>query len=178
MDGIEVIDQCSVSRCRNDTISEGKESAMQESQNKSNHDKKIDELKTIRDESTTKKDNVESAMMCWESTESLAEKEHREEPEKVANKLIETTEKQKHEEEHVEPTLNTGNRLKISIDEFSWEREGDGSTLGTEEPEQQEIVYIANLEDGLRKDGTTLYNEEGLSKKSLLQETGLLKCPP
>ena len=165
MDGIEVIDLCSVSRCRNDTISEGKESAMQESQDKSKNDetnKKVDELKTVRDESTTKKDNVESAIMCWESTESLAEKEHRGEPEKVANKLVKTTEKQKHEEEHVEPTLNTGNRLKISIKEFCWEREGDGPTLGTEEPEQQEIVYITNLEDGLRKDSTTLYDEEGL----------------
>ena len=168
MDRIEVIDLCSVSRCRNDTISEGKESTMQESQDKSKHDetnKKVDELKTVRDESTTKKDSVESVMMCWESTESLAEKEHCEEPEKVANKLVKTTEKQKHEEEHVEPTLNTGNRLKILIEEFSWEREGDGSTLGTEEPEQQEIVYITNLEDGLQKDSTTLYNEEGLNKK-------------
>ena len=112
MDGIELIDLCSVSRCRNDTISEGKESAMQESQDKSKHNetnKKVDKLKTIRDESTTKKDNVESAMMCWESTESLAEIEHREEPEKMANKLVETMGKQKHEEEHVEPTLNTGN---------------------------------------------------------------------
>ena len=71
--------------------------------------KKVAELKTVRDKSTTKKDNVESAMMCWESTESLVEKEHREEPEKMANKLVETTEKQKHEEEHVEPTLNTSN---------------------------------------------------------------------
>ena len=56
MDGIEVIDLCSVSRCRNDAISEGKESTMQESQDKSKHDetnKKVDELKTIRDESTT-----------------------------------------------------------------------------------------------------------------------------
>ena len=97
----------------------------------------------------TKKDNVESAMMCWESTESLAEKEHREESEKMANKLVETTQKQKHEEEHVEPTLNTGNRLKISIEEFSGEREGDGSTLGTKEPKQQEVLYITNLEDGL-----------------------------
>ena len=26
--------------------------------------------------------------------------------------------------------------------------------MGTEEPEQQEVVYITNLEDGLRKDGT------------------------
>ena len=125
---------------------------MQESQDKSKHDetnKKVAKLKTVRDESTTKKDNIESAMMCWESTESLAEKEHREEPEKMANKLVETTEKQKHEEEHVAPTLNTGNQLNILIEEFSWERECDGSTLGTEEPEQQEVVYITNLEDGL-----------------------------
>ena len=181
MDGIEVIDLCSVSWCRNDAISEGKESAMQESQDKSKHDetnKKVDELKTVRDKSTTKKDNVESAMMCWESTESLAEIEHCEEPEKVANKLIEMMEKQKHEEEHVEPTRNTGNRLKISIKEFIWEREGNESTLGTEEPEQQEIVYITNLEDGLRKDSTTLYDEEDPNEKSLLRETGLLKCPP
>ena len=73
MDGIEVIDLCSVSRCGNDTISEGKEIAMQESQDKSKHvemNKKVDELNTVRDESTTKKDKVESAMMCWESTES------------------------------------------------------------------------------------------------------------
>ena len=152
MDRIEVIDLCSGSQCGNDTISEGKESAMQESQDRSKHDetnKKVAELKTVRDEPMTKKDNIESVMMCWESTESLVEKEHCEEPEKMANKLIETTEKQKHEEQHVEPTLNTGNRLKISIDEFSWEREGDRSILGTEEPLQQEVVYITNLEDGL-----------------------------
>ena len=181
MDGIEVIDLCSVSQCGNDTISEGKESAMQESQDKSKHDetnKKVAELKTVRDESTTKKDNVESAMMCWESTESFVEKEHHEEPEKMANKLVETTEKQKHEEEHVVPTLNTGNRLKISIEEFSWEREDDGFTLGAEEPEQLEVVYITNLEDGLRKDGTALYEEKDLNGKNLLRETGLLKCPP
>ena len=181
MDGIEVIDLCSVSRCGNDMISEGKESAKQESKDKSNYDetnKKVAKLKTVRDECTTKKDNDKSAMMCWESTESLAEKEHREEPEKMVNKLIEMTEKQKHEEEHVKPTLNTGNRLKISIEEFSWEKEGDGSTLGTEEPEQQEVVYITNLEDGLRKDSTALYDEKGPNEKSLLRETCLLKCPP
>ena len=173
MDRIEVIDLCSVSRCRNDAISEGKESAMQESQDKSKHDetdKKIDELKTVRNEPTIKKDNVESAMMCWEFTENLAEEEPRGEPEKVANKLVEMTEKQKHEEEHVEPTVYTGNRLKISIEEFSWEREGDGSTLGTEEHEQQQIVYITNLEDGLQKDGTTLYDEKGPNKKACCEK--------
>ena len=51
------------------------------------------------------------------------------------------------------------------VEEFSWEREGDGSTLGTEEPEQQEVVYIMNLEDGLLKDGTALYDEKGSNKK-------------
>ena len=181
MDGVEVIDLCSVSRSRNDTISEGKECTMQESQDKLKHDEtneKVAELKTVREKSTTKKDNVESAMMCWESTESFVEKEHREEPEKMTNKLVEKTEKQKHEEEHVEPTLNIGNRLKISIEEFSWEREGDRPTLGEEEPEQQQIVYITNLEDGLQKDGTTLYEEEVPNEKSLWRETGLLKCPP
>ena len=180
MDGIEVIDLCSVSQCGNDTISEGKESAMQESQDKLKHDEtntKVAELKTVRDESTTKKDNVKSAMMCWESTESLAEKEHREEPEKMANKLIEMTEKQKHEEEQVEPTLNTGSRLKISIEEFSCEREGDGFTLGTEEPEQQEVVYITNLEDGLRKDSTIMYNEEGPNIKKHAARSRPIEVP-
>ena len=168
MDGVEVIDLCSASRSGIDMISEGKESAMQDSQDKSKHDetnKKGAKLKTVRNESTTKIDNVESAMRCCESTESFVEKEHREEPEKMTNKLVETTEKQKHEEEHVEPTLNIGNRLKISIEEFSWEREGDRPTLGGEEPEQQQIVYITNLEDGLRKDGTTLYEEEVPNEK-------------
>ena len=180
MDEVEVIDLCSVSQSGNDTISEGKESAMQESQDKSKHDeanKKVTELKTVRDESTTKKDNVESAMMCWESTESFVEKEHREEPEKMTNKLVETTEKQKHEEEHAEPTLNTGKRLKISIEEFSWEREGDGPTLGTEEPEQQQIVYITNLEDGLRKDGTTLYEEKDPNEKKPAARNRSIEVP-
>ena len=96
----------------------------------------------------------------------------------MAKKPIEKTEKPKHEEEHVEPTLNTGSRLKISIEEFSWERVDDGSTLETEEPEQQKIVYITNLKNGLRKDGTKLYEEEGPNKKNLLREIGLLKSPP
>ena len=39
-------------------------------------------------------------------------------------------------------------------------------------------MYITNLEDGLRKNGTKLYDEEGLNEKSLLQEIGLLMSPP
>ena len=53
-----MIDLYSVSRCSSDAISEGKESTMQESQDKLKHDetdKKVAELKTIRDESTIKR---------------------------------------------------------------------------------------------------------------------------
>ena len=58
-------------------------------------------------------------------------------------------EKQKHGKEHVGPTLDTGSQLKISFEEFSWERKGNKSTLETEEPEQRQTVYITNLEDDI-----------------------------
>ena len=110
MDGVEVINLFSVSQSKNDTLSEGKESAKHESWDKSKHngtDKMEAELKTMKSESTTKKDKVESAMMCWELTSDFSKEETHEEPE-VAKKPVEKTEKQKHEEEHVRPTLDTG----------------------------------------------------------------------
>ena len=122
MDGVEVIDLCSVSQSKNDTLSEGKESAKQESWDKSKHngmDKMEAELKTVKSDSTTKNDKVESAMMCWELTRDSSKQETHEEPEKVAKKPVEKMEKRKHEEKHVGPTLDTGSRLKISIEEFS-----------------------------------------------------------
>ena len=181
MDGIEVIDLCSASQGKNDAVSDRNESTKQESQDKPNHDElneKVVDLRTLKDEPTIKKDVVESAMMCWEHTESLTEEGPHDAPEKVSNIHVETTEKQKHEEEHVGPTLDTGNRLKISIDEFSWEKVDDGSTLETEEHKQPQLVYITNLENDLRKVGTAVYEEEDPYKKSLLRRTGLLKCPP
>ena len=181
MEEIEVIDLCSVSRCENNSIPEGKESEMQESQDRSKHDetdRKLDEFTTVRDDPTTKKDNAESAMMCWEPIENLEKEEPRDGQEEKANMLIETTEKQKHEEEHVGPTLATGNQLKISIEEFSWEKEDDESTFETEEPESGQLVYITNLENGLQMDGTELNDEIGPNEKSLLRVIGLLKCPP
>ena len=111
MDGVEVSDLCSVSQSKNDALSEGKESTKQESWDKSKHDgmdKMEAELKTVKSDSTTKNDKVESAMMCWELTSDFPKEETHEEPEKVAKKPIEKTEKQKHEEEHVGPTLDTG----------------------------------------------------------------------
>ena len=171
MDGVEVIDLCSVSQSKNKTLSEGKESVKQESWDESKDDgmdKMEAESKTMKSDSTTKNDKVESAMMCWELTNDFSEEETHEEPEKVAKKPVEKTEKQKHEEDHVGPTLDTGSPLKISIEEFSWEREANASTLETGEPNQQEVVYITNLEDGLQNYGTKLYDEKDLNKKSLL----------
>ena len=110
--------------------------------------------------------------------EQLSEEKPDEESEKVTKKPVKKMEKQKHGEEHVGPTLDTGSRLNISIEEFSWEREVDASTLETEEPDQQQVVYITNLEDGLQENGTKLYDEENLNEKSLLREIGLLKSPP
>ena len=110
MDGVDVIDLCSVSQSKNDTLSEEKESAKQESRDKLKHDgtdKMETELKTMESNSTTKNDKVESAMMCWAPTSILTEEKHHEEPEKVTKKLVEKTEKQKHGEEHVGPTLDT-----------------------------------------------------------------------
>ena len=180
MDGIEVIDLCSVNRCKNNAVSEGKESAKQESQDKSKHDetdRKVVELMTVKDESTTKKDIVASSMMCWEPTESSAEEEPHDEPEKVTNKPVETTKNLKHEEEHVGPTLDTSNQLKISIEEFCWEKEDNGSTLETEEHEPPELVYITNLKDGLQKNGTKLHDEEGPDKKKPVASNRLIGVP-
>ena len=86
LDGVEVIDLCSVSQSKNETFSEGKESARQESQDKSKHfgtNKMEAELKTVKSESTTKRGQVESAMMCWGPTINLSEEKPHEEPEKV-----------------------------------------------------------------------------------------------
>ena len=176
MDGVEVIDLCSLSQSKNDTLSEGKESAKQESWDKSKHDgtdKMETELKTVESNSTTKNDKVESAMMCWEPTRS-EEKPH-EEPEKVTKKPVEKTGKQKHGEEHVGSTLDTSSRLNISIEDLSWEREADASTLETEEPDQQEVVYITNLEDGLQNYGTKLYNEKDPNEKKPAVRNRLIK---
>ena len=95
MDGVEVIDLCSVSWSKNDTLSEGKESAKQESWDKSKHDgmdKMEAELKTMKSDSTTKNDKVESAMMCWELTSDFPKEETHEKPEKVAKKPVIKTE--------------------------------------------------------------------------------------
>ena len=95
MDGVEVIDLCSVSQSKNDTLSEGKESEKLQSWDKSKHDrmdKMEDELKTMNSESATNRGKIESAMMCWELTSDFSKEETHEEPEKVAKKPAEKTE--------------------------------------------------------------------------------------
>ena len=112
MDGVEVIDLCSVSQTKNKVHGNGKESTKQESQDKTKSDttdRMEDKLRTKKSKSTTKNGEVETAMMCWEATNNLPEEEPHKEQEKVEKKPVKKTEKPKHEEEHVEPTLNIGN---------------------------------------------------------------------
>ena len=63
------------------------------------------------------------------------------------------------------------------IKEFSWEREANRSTLETEEPDQQHVVYIMNLEDGLRNSGTKLYDEEDPNKVKSVARNRLIDEP-
>ena len=114
MDGVEIIDLCSVSQSKNKAHDEGKEITKQESWDKSKHDAadKIEaEISNKKSNPTIKIAEIESSMMCLESTSNFTEEEPHEELEKVAKKPIKKPEKVKHEEEHVEPTLNTGNQL-------------------------------------------------------------------
>ena len=127
--------------------------------------RKKDKNRPGKGKPTTENEENETAMMCWEVLKDSLRKEPHEESDHKGEKPIKKMQKPKDEEEHVEPTLNIGNQLKNSIKEFSWETEDDGSTLDTQETEQPQLVYIMNLEGGLQKHGTKLYEEEGPNNK-------------
>ena len=180
MEGVEVIDLCSVSQNKNEVHSKGKENTKQESHDKMKPhttDRMESELKANKGKSMTINGKVETVMMCWEAMNNFTEEEPHKEAEKVEKKPVEKTEKLKHEEEHVVPYLKTGNRLKISIEEYSWERDTTESTLDTEEPKQQQLVCITNLKNGLQKDSTKLYNEEGPNEKKPAAKNWLIEKP-
>ena len=63
------------------------------------------------------------------------------------------------------------------IEEFSWEREDNGSTLDPQETEQHQLVYFTNLKNGLEKDGMKLYDEEGPNNKKPEAENRLIEEP-
>ena len=98
---------------------------------------------------TAESEENKTMMMCSEYLKDSLGKEPHEESENEGKKSVKKTQKPKDEEEHVNSTLQTGNQLKLSIEELSWETEDDGSTLNTQETEQQQLVYITNLEDDL-----------------------------
>ena len=77
MDRVEVIDLHSVSWTKNDARGKGKESAKHESQDKmknNTNNRMEDENRTIKSKSTTKNEEVETAMMCWEAVNDFPEK--------------------------------------------------------------------------------------------------------
>ena len=112
MDGVEVIDLCSVSRTENNERGKRKESAKQESQNKMKTDpinRMEDRNRPIKSKPTTKNEEVETAMMCWEAVNDFSHKEPCKGSKNKEEKPVEKTEKSKHEDEHVKPTLNSDN---------------------------------------------------------------------
>ena len=111
MDRVEVIDLCSVSQTKNQASGKGEESAKQEREDKMESDmtnRMEDEIRTKKSKSMTKNEEIETLMVCWEAMNDLQEKEPCKEQEKEEKKPVKKMEISKHEEEHVEPTLNTG----------------------------------------------------------------------
>ena len=110
MDRVEVIDLCSVSQTKNEASGKGKESTKQEREDKMESDRTDrmeDEIRTKKSKSMTKNEEMETLMVCWEAVNDLWEKEPCNEKEREEKKPIKKMEISKHEEEHVEPTLNT-----------------------------------------------------------------------
>ena len=95
MDGVEVIDLCSVFQSKNDVLIEGKERKARKSGQVETrcNGQNVSKIKDDKDRIYAQKQKVESAMMCWESTRNFMEEEPHKEPGKVAKKPVEKTEK-------------------------------------------------------------------------------------
>ena len=180
IDGREVIDLCSENQTTTSELHDGEESTKQESQDKMKS-KTIARLESKtrpeKDKQMAESEENKTAMMCWENLEDPLGKEPYKETDDEEKKLVEEMQKPKDEEEHVNSTPHIGNGLKISIEEFSWETEDDGLTINTQETEQQQLVYITNLEDDLQKNGTKLYKEEGPKDKKPAVKSRLFERP-
>ena len=112
MDGVEVIDLCTESQTKNGELHEGKQSTKQESRDKMKFNtviRKKGKNRPGKGKPTTENEENETVMMCWEVLKDSLRKEPHIESESEGEKPIEKMQKPKHEEEHVESILNTGN---------------------------------------------------------------------
>ena len=139
LDGTEFINLCSENQTTTSELHNGEESTKQESQD--TEESKI--IARLMSKNRPEKDNqaaetkeIEVAMMCWENSEDSLGKEPYEESDDKEEKADEETQEPKDGEEHVDSTQHTGNRLKISIEEFSWGMEDHASMLDTQERAQ------------------------------------------
>ena len=112
MDRVEVIDLCSASQTKNSERDMGKEGTKQESQDKMKTNaiiKMKGKTRPKKSKPMTEYEENETVMMCWEALNDFSKKEPRVESENEGVEPLEKMQKQKDEEEHVKPTLNTGN---------------------------------------------------------------------
>ena len=182
MEGIEAFDLCNENQTKNSEFHERKESTKQERRRIKMKNKTIARTESKNRQGKGKpmaeSEENKTVMMCWEKLKDSPGKEPHEEPENEGEKSIKKMQNSKDEEEQVDSTLYTGNQPKISIEEFSWETEDDGSTLETQGTKQHQLVYITNLEDDLQKNGTKLYEEEGPKDKKRAAKIGFSKACP
>ena len=93
-------------------LCKGKESTKQESQDKIKTDTTIrmkDKFRPGKGKPMAENEKNETAMMCWEDLKDSLRREPHGESENEGEKPVKKMQKPKDEEEHVKPTLNTGN---------------------------------------------------------------------
>ena len=112
MDGVEVIDLCTVSQMKNGKLLEGKGSTKQEIQDKMKTSaivRKKGKNRPDKGKPMAENEENETAMVCWEDLKDSLRIEPHTESENKGEKPVKKTQKPRDEEEHVKPTLNTSN---------------------------------------------------------------------
>ena len=99
--------------------------------------------------------NYKSAMMCWESLEDSEQESKKRKTIGQDEETNDDKEKQDNkmdDEEHIQCTVYTGNRLNIPVEELKLGVDDDTSTLATQETSVKNLVYIMNIQE--EKPGT------------------------
>ena len=90
----------------------------------------------------------EVVMICWENLDKSQDKNPDKEVSGEDESLDDGEEKQNNGEAHekyAECTVDTGNQLKISIEDFNSGTDDDASTCASQETSLKRMVYITNI---------------------------------
>ena len=102
-----------------------------------------------------KNENYKSAMMSWESLEDSKQESRKSKTigrDKETNDDKEKQDNKTDDEEHIQSTVYTGNRLKSPVEELKLGADDNTSTPATQETSVRNLVYITNIQE--EKQGT------------------------